>query len=287
MERNRRMGATAREVTVKGIRFDEVLDKYGIPYFSNFVNSDMSPDDTRSMCCRLRLDMRSLEKRGGGLFGANPLTGSIGVVTINMSRLGYLATGETDFFKRLDRLMEIAKSSLEIKRKVLERFTEKNLYPYTKFYLRAIKRQHDCYWYNHFSTIGLLGTNEACLNLLGCNIGADQGIAFAIRILDHMRQRLRQFQQETGNLYNLEATPAEGTTYRLAKQDKQRYPDIITANESEVAKGAKPFYTNSTQLPVNYTDDIFEVLDRQDDLQTRYTGGTVQHIFLGEAVADP
>ena len=265
----------------------EVTAKYGIPYFANFVNSDMSPNDTRSMCCRLRLDMRSLEKRGGGLFGANPLTGSIGVVTMNMPRLGYLAADEGDFFNRLDRLMEIAKSSLETKRKVLEQLTEKNLYPYTSFYLRDIKKQYDRYWHNHFSTIGLIGINEACLNLIHCDIGTDSGITFALRVLDHMRRRLHEFQQETGNLYNLEATPAEGTTYRLAKQDKRRYPDLITANESEVAKGAKPFYTNSTQLPVNYSDDIFKVLDLQDDLQTRYTGGTVQHIFLGEAVADP
>ncbi|MCP4709129.1 MAG: ribonucleoside triphosphate reductase [Planctomycetes bacterium] len=265
----------------------EVTAKYGIPYFSNFVNADMSPDDTRSMCCRLRLDMRNLEKRGGGLFGANPLTGSIGVVTINMARLGYLAPDETDFRQRLDRLMAIAKTSLETKRKVLEQFTEKNLYPYTRFYLRNIKKRCDRYWHNHFSTIGLIGMNEACLNLIHGDIGTKSGVTLARRVLDHMRRRLHEFQQETGNLYNLEATPAEGATYRLAKLDKQRYPDIIAANEPVIAQGAEPFYTNSTQLPVNYSNDIFEILDLQDELQTRYTGGTVQHIFLGEAVADP
>lgn len=265
----------------------EVTAKYGIPYFANFVNSDMSPDDTRSMCCRLRLDLRTLEKRGGGLFGANPLTGSIGVVTINMPRLGYLAANEDEFIKRLDQLMEIAKTSLETKRKVLEGFTDKNLYPYTKFYLRDVKHRYDRYWENHFSTIGLVGMNEACLNLLGCDIGTPQGIAFATRVLDHMRRRLLEFQQETGNLYNLEATPAEGTAYRLAKMDKKRYHDILCANEPAMWEGGQPFYTNSTHLPVNYTDDIFQVLNLQDSLQSRYTGGTVLHIFLGEAAPDP
>ena len=265
----------------------EVTAKYGIPYFANFVNSDMSPDDARSMCCRLRLDLRTLEKRGGGLFGANPLTGSIGVVTLNMPRLGYLAAGEANFIERLDQMMEIARTSLETKRKVLEGFTGRNLYPYTKFYLREVKHQHDNYWENHFSTIGLIGMNEACLNLLGCDIGEPEGIAFATRVLDHMRRRLLQFQQETGNLYNLEATPAEGTAYRLAKVDKQRYPDIICANEPGISEGAQPFYTNSTHLPINYTDDIFQVLNLQDSLQSRYTGGTVLHIFLGEAAPDP
>lgn len=269
-------------------RLWDVTAKYGIPYFANFVNSDMSPDDARSMCCRLRLDLRSLEKRGGGLFGANPLTGSIGVVTINMPRLGHLAADETEFLDRLDRLMEIARTSLETKRKVLEQFTDKQLYPYIKFYLRNIKQRHDRYWFNHFSTIGLIGMNEACLNLLGCDIGAPEGVAFAGRVLDHMRDRLALFQQETGNFYNLEATPAEGTSYRLARIDKQHYPGIICANDSLVAtEGAKPFYTNSSQLPVNYTDDVFDLLDLQDDLQSRYTGGTVQHVYLGEAVADP
>ncbi len=265
----------------------EVTAKYGIPYFANFVNSDMTPDDARSMCCRLRLDLRNLEKRGGGLFGANPLTGSIGVVTLNMPRLGYLAADETDFIARLDRLMEIARTSLETKRAVLEGLTEKNLYPYTKFYLRSVRQRFGRYWENHFSTVGLIGMNEACLNLLGCDIGDPQGIAFATRVLDHMRQRLLQFQQETGNLYNLEATPAEATAYRLAKMDKQRYPDIICANEPAASQGGQPFYTNSTHLPVNYTDDVFQALDLQDPLQSRYTGGTVLHGFLGEAAAEP
>ena len=260
--------------------------KYGIPYFANFVNSDMSPDDARSMCCRLRLDLRSLEKRGGGLFGANPLTGSIGVVTINMPRLGLLATDEADFMRRLDHLMEIARTSLETKRKVLEGFTDKDLYPYTKYYLRAVKQGHGCYWFNHFSTIGLVGMNEACINFLGQGIGTEEGAGFAARVLNHMREQLMRFQQETGNFYNLEATPAEGTAYRLAKKDKERTPEIICANESAVAEGAEPFYTNSTQLPVNFSDDIFEVLDLQDELQALYTGGTVLHIFLAEATAD-
>ena len=217
----------------------------------------------------------------------NPLTGSIGVVTINMARLGYLATEKSDFLEKLGRLMEIAKTSLETKRKVLEGLTDKNLYPYTKFYLRDVKQRFNKYWHNHFSTIGLIGMNEACLNLLGCDIGTSEGNAFTEKVLDYMRQKLLGFQQETGNLYNLEATPAEGTTYRLAKLDKKRFPDIICANEPGVSDGSKPFYTNSTHLPVDYTDDIFKVLDLQDSLQSRYTGGTVLHIFLGEAVADP
>lgn len=264
----------------------EVTAKYGIAYFANFVNSEMSPDDIRSMCCRLRLDKRTLEKRGGGLFGANPLTGSIGVVTINMPRLGYLAANETEFLERLGRLMQIAKTSLETKRKVLEGFTDKNLYPYTKFYLRDVKKRYGSYWDNHFSTLGVIGLQEACLNLLGCDIGTPEGIAFATKVLSYMRDQLLQFQQETGNLYNLEATPAEGTTYRLAKLDKEHFPDILCANEAAVTNGGAPFYTNSSHLPVNYTDDIFKVLDLQDGLQSQYTGGTVLHIFLGEAVAD-
>ncbi|HID97900.1 MAG TPA: ribonucleoside triphosphate reductase [Thermodesulfobacteriaceae bacterium] len=268
-------------------RLWEVTAKYGIPYFANFVNSDMSPDDARSMCCRLRLDLRSLEKRGGGLFGANPLTGSIGVVTINMAAIGYLVENEDDFFTRLDHLMEIARTSLETKRKVLERFTEKGLYPYTRYYLRNVKRRFDRYWYNHFSTIGLIGTNEACLNLLGTDIGSSEGTAFALRVLDHMRKRLTQFQEETGNYYNLEATPGEGTAYRLARMDQKRYPGLRLGTSERPYSRKEPFYTNSTQLPVNYTDDIFQVLDMQDGLQSRYTGGTVLHTFLGEAAADP
>ncbi len=265
----------------------EATARYGIPYFANFVNSDMSPDDARSMCCRLRLDLRTLEKRGGGLFGANPLTGSIGVVTINMPRLGHFASDEADFLARLERLMEFARTSLETKRRILEEFTDKNLYPYTKFYLRGVKERYGKYWQNHFSTIGLLGMNEACLNLLGEDIGTRAGVSFAARVLSHMRERLMQFQEETGNMYNLEATPAEGTSYRLAKLDAERYSGIRSANDGSGLKGTMPFYTNSPQLPHNYTDDIFEVLDLQDGLQASYTGGTVLHVFLGEAVADP
>ncbi len=261
--------------------------KYGIPYFANFVNSDMKPEDARSMCCRLRLDTRELEKRGGGLFGSNPLTGSIGVVTINMPRIGYLSKNEDEFLERLEKLMVLAKNSLEIKRKVLENFTENNLYPYAKFYLRMIKKRFNEYWKNHFSTIGLVGMNEACLNLFGKNIATEEGRKFTLKVLDFMREKLVEFQEETGNNYNLEATPAEGTSYRLAKMDKEKYPDIICANEKEWKKGAEPFYTNSTQLPVNYTDDIFEALDLQDEIQSKYTGGTVLHIFLGERIKNP
>ena len=261
----------------------ETSAKYGIPYFANFVNSDMKPEDVRSMCCRLRIDKRELKKRGGGLFGANPLTGSIGVVTINMPRIGYLSKDEDEFFERLSKLMELAKESLEIKRKVLEEFTEKGLYPYSKFYLRNVKQVFGKYWKNHFSTIGLIGMNEACLNFLGCNIGDKEGHKFAIKVLDFMRSKLIEFQEETGNMYNLEATPAEGTSYRLARIDKNKYPDIIVANEKDVKeKKAAPYYTNSTWLPVYYTDDLWELLRHQDPLQTRYTGGTVVHIWLGE-----
>jgi ribonucleoside-triphosphate reductase len=264
----------------------EITSKYGLPYFANFIHSDMRPDEVRSMCCRLRLDVRRLLKRGGGLFGANPSTGSIGVVTINMPRLGYLSKGEDDFISRLDRLMVLAKESLEIKRKVLERFTEEALFPYARFYLRNTKRVFGEYWKNHFSTIGLLGMNEACLNLFGENIATPRGLEFAKRVLDFMRGRLLDFQRQTKNNYNLEATPAESTSYRLAKMDKERYPDIVCANESAYREGREPFYTNSTQLPVDYTDDIFEALTLQDELQRRYTGGTVLHLFLGERVRD-
>ncbi len=269
------------------VRLWEVTAKYGIPYFANFIHSDMSPSDARSMCCRLRLDLRALERRGGGLFGANPLTGSIGVVTINMPRIGYLSADEDEFFERLDNLMNIARTSLETKRKVLEHLTENNLYPYTKFYLRNVYQRYNRYWNNHFSTIGLVGMNEACLNLLGKDIGTEEGRSFATRVLDHIRNRLKEFQQETGNLYNLEATPAEGTSYRLARLDYERYPDAHFANDEQMKDSAVPFYTNSTQLPVNYTDDIFKVLELQDPLQTKYTGGTVLHVYLGEAVANP
>jgi len=266
----------------------EMTAKYGVPYFSNFINSDMNPEDARSMCCRLRIDNRELEKRGGGLFGSNPLTGSIGVITINMPRIGYLAKTGDEFFDRLEKLMHIAKDSLETKRKVLESFTDANLYPYTKYYLRNVKQRFGEYWKNHFSTIGLLGMNEACLNLLGRSVATPEGQEFTKRVLDFMRRILIRYQEETGNNYNLESTPAEGTSYRLARLDKDKYRDIVCANEEAYRdRRAEPFYTNSSQLPVNYTDDIFEALDLQDEIQTRYTGGTVFHTYAGERVDDP
>ncbi|MCW7074522.1 MAG: anaerobic ribonucleoside-triphosphate reductase [Candidatus Methanospirare jalkutatii] len=237
-------------------------------------------------CCRLRLDLKKLERRGGGLFGASPMTGSIGVVTINMPRLGYLSSDESEFFERLERLMVLAKESLEIKRKVLERFTDADLYPYSKYYLKGIKERFGEYWKNHFSTIGLVGMNEACINLLGENIASVEGRKFTLKVLDFMREKLVEFQEETGNLYNLEATPAEGCSYRLALLDKERFPDIICANEEEYRKGAEPFYTNSSQLPVNYTDDVFEALELQEEIQTKYTGGTVFHVYVGEEITD-
>jgi anaerobic ribonucleoside-triphosphate reductase len=262
----------------------EVTGKYGAPYFSNFINSDMKTEDARSMCCRLRIDNRILRKRGGGFFGANPLTGSIGVVTLNLPRIGYLARDEDNFLERLEELMNLGKNSLEIKRKVLEKFTDSGLYPYSKHYLRFIKEAFGNYWENHFSTIGLIGMNEAILNLFGCKIATQEGTKFAVRVLRFMRQRLLEFQEETGKIYNLEATPAEGTSYRLARIDKRRYSNIIVANEKHLPTGAEPFYTNSTQLPVDYTGDLFEALEHQDKLQTLYTGGTVFHIFLGERI---
>ncbi len=264
----------------------QMTGKYGIPYFSNFVNSDMSPEDARSMCCRLRLDNRELLKRGGGLFGANPLTGSIGVVTLNLPRIGYLADTEKDFFDRLREMLGLARQSLDIKRKVLETFTDKNLYPYSKFYLREIKAGSGLYWKNHFSTFGIIGMNEACLNFLGEGIGSDAGQAFSLKVMDFIRGEIAQMQEESGDIFNLEATPAEGTSYRLAMKDKERYPDMVCANEPDFREGEDPYYTNSTQLPVNYTDDIFETLSLQDNLQAKYTGGTVLHIFLGEQVTD-
>ncbi len=264
----------------------QMTGKYGIPYFSNFVNSDMSPEDARSMCCRLRLDNRELMKRGGGLFGANPLTGSIGVVTINLPRIGYLAKDENAFFKRLDKMVDLASRSLDIKRKVLERFTDNNLYPYSRFYLREIKEGSGKYWKNHFSTIGIIGMNEACQNFLGTDIASEKGRSFSLKVMDYLRHTIAAIQEKTGDIYNLEATPAEGTTYRLAKKDKEKYPDIICANEESYKSGGEPFYTNSTQLPVNYSDDIYETLILQDELQTKYTGGTVMHIYLGENIRE-
>jgi len=266
----------------------EVTARYGIPYFSNFVNSDLSPEDARSMCCRLRLDTRELSHRGGGLFGANPLTGSVGVVTINLPRIGYLAANEAEFLARLDHLMDLARESLEIKRKALERLTDKGLYPYARFYLRDMHERHGSYWHNHFSTIGLVGLNEAAANLLGDGIESGAGRAFGLWVLEHMRERLVGYQEETGHFFNLEATPAEGTSYRLARGDKARYPDIRCANQAAFCgAGAEPFYTNSSHLPVDSSDDVFAVLEHQDEFQTKYTGGTVLHAFAGDAISDP
>lgn len=265
----------------------EASAKYGIPYFSNFINSEMDPEDARSMCCRLRIDNRELAYRGGGLFGSSPMTGSIGVVTINLPRLALKSETEEEFRAGLVRLMELARDSLEVKRKTLEHLTDMNLYPYTKFYLRDIKQRFGQFWKNHFSTIGLIGMNEAAENLLGVDIGSDEGRKLAERTLDLMRDTLLEFQKETGNNYNLEATPAEGTTYRLAQIDKKDYPKTAHFANGIGAEVEHPFYTNSTHLPVNYTDDLFELLELQDELQTKYTGGTVIHFFLGERMADP
>ncbi len=261
-------------------KFMEITCKYGIPYFANYVNSDLSPEDAVSMCCRLRLNTKELRKRGGGLFGSNPLTGSIGVVTINLPRVGYLATSEEDLFERLRRLANIGKTSLEIKRKIIEDQTIKGLYPYSANFLRNIKAKTGEYWTNHFNTIGLVGMNELLLNFIGKDLTTKEGQELAIKIMNYLRDIMVEFQEETGHYYNLEATPAEGTTYRLARIDKAEFPDIITAGEEE------PYYTNSTQLPVGYTDDILETVRLQDELQSLYTGGTVQHLYLGEKIND-
>lgn len=263
-------------------KFMEITCKYGIPYFSNYINSDLSPEDALSMCCRLRLDTKELRKRGGGLFGSNPLTGSIGVVTINLPRLAYISNSESEFFARLWQQMNLAANSLELKRKVIEEQTAKGLYPYSANYLKAIKEKTGLYWFNHFNTIGLIGMNEACQNLFGadCDLTTSQGQQFAIKTLNYMRAEITEIQDKTGHYYNLEATPAEGTSYRLAKKDTERYPDIITSGETV------PFYTNSSQLPVGFTDDIFETLNLQDEIQSLYTGGTVLHLYLGEEIKD-
>ncbi len=264
----------------------EMTAKYGIPYFSNFVNSDMNRDDARSMCCRLRLDNRELRKRGGGLFGANPLTGSLGVVTLNLARIGYLSKNKEEFMERVYKFMDLAKDSLEIKRKIIEKFSDDSLYPYSCYYLGEIKARFGTYWQNHFNTIGLNGMNEALLNLLGKDISTPEGHAFALEVMDGMREKLMDYQNETNNLYNLEATPGEGCTYRFAKKDLEMYPDMIFANTEAIKDGAAPYYTNSTHLPVNFSDDIFAALDLQDDLQIKYTGGTVLHGYLGERLPD-
>jgi len=250
----------------------EMTAQYGTPNFQNFVNSDLNPNDVRSMCCRLQLDKRELRRRGGGLFGADEFTGSLGVVTINMPQIGYLTKNEQQFFVRLDYLMDLAKQSLCTKRKVIQRLLDGGLFPYTRRYLSRLD--------NHFNTIGLCGMNECCLNFLGCDISTPKGKAFAEKVLTHMRNKLADYQEITGELFNLEATPAESTSYRLARHDKEQYPDIITSGTDE------PFYTNSSQLPVDYTTDVFEALDHQEALQTKYTGGTMFHVFMGEAVKD-
>jgi ribonucleoside-triphosphate reductase len=252
----------------------EMTSRYGTPYFQNFVNSDLNPEDVRSMCCRLQLDKRELRKRGGGLFGSDELTGSVGVVTINLPRIGYLAKNSDDFFYRLERLMILARDSLCTKRKVVGKLLETGLFPYTRRYLRTLD--------NHFNTIGLVGMNECILNFLGrgTTIANSEGRDFALSVLDFMRRKLADFQEETGELFNLEATPAESTSYRLARHDRERYPNIISSGTTE------PYYTNSTQLPVMQTEDIFDALDAQEELQSAYTGGTVFHTFLGEAIED-
>ncbi len=250
----------------------EITSAYGTPYFQNFINSDLNPSDVRSMCCRLRLDKRELRKRGGGLFGSDEFTGSLGVVTINLPQIAYLAKTEEEFYARLNYLMDLAKQSLCIKRKVIQKLLDNGLFPYTKRYLKTLD--------NHFNTIGLCGMNECCLNFLGVNIVDPKGYKFACEILDHMRERMQDYQEKTGELFNLEATPAESTSYRLARHDKTNYPAIITSGKDE------PYYTNSSQLPVDYTADVFEALDHQEKLQTKYTGGTVFHMFLGEQIKD-
>ena len=250
----------------------EMTSQYGTPYFQNFINSDLDPSDVRSMCCRLRLDKRELRKRGGGLFGSDEFTGSLGVVTINLPQIGYLAKTQEEFYKRLDYLMDLAKESLCVKRKVIQKLYDGGLFPYTKRYIKTLN--------NHFNTIGLCGMNECCLNFLGCDITTSKGKQFAEEILTHMRQRMSDYQEKTGELFNLEATPAESTSYRLARHDKEQYPDIITSGTTD------PYYTNSSQLPVDYTTDIFEALDHQEALQTKYTGGTVFHTFVGEQIKD-
>ncbi|MDR3295657.1 MAG: ribonucleoside triphosphate reductase [Clostridiales Family XIII bacterium] len=264
-------------------KFMEITCKYGIPYFSNYINSDLSPEDALSMCCRLRLDTKELRKRGGGLFGSNPMTGSIGVVTINLPRLAYFSKSEVEFRARLWRLVNIAKNSLEIKRKIIETQSVRGMYPYSAHYLRNIKTRTGEFWYNHFNTIGIIGMNEACLNFFGdgSDLTTEKGQKFALSTMHYLREQISRIQEETGHFYNLEATPAEGTSYRLANIDRKKYPDILCAGSPET-----PYYTNSSQLPVGFTEDIFETLDLQDELQSLYTGGTVLHLYLGERIPD-
>ncbi len=250
----------------------EMTGKYGTPYFQNFINSDLNPGDVRSMCCRLQLDKRELRKRGGGLFGADEFTGSIGVVTINLPRIGYLSTTKDEFYSQLNHYMDLARDSLEIKRGTITKLMDKGLFPYTQRYLR--------HWNNHFSTIGLIGMNEAVLNFIGKDLTDPEAREFAMEVLEHMRKRLVKYQEETGHLYNLEATPGESTSYRLAKIDRAKFTRMTIPGEDN------PYYTNSTQLPVNATQDIFEALEMQNDIQRKYTGGTVFHGFLAESVDD-
>ena len=267
----------------------DMTAKYGIPYFSNFINSDMKPDDARSMCCRLRIDNRELKRKGGGFFGANPLTGSIGVVTINLPRIGIEAKTKKDYFNRLNKAMELAKRSLIIKRSFIEKYMEKGLYPYSKFYLSDIKKRFGEYFKNHFNTIGILGMNESLINFfedMNKGITSEDGREFALEIMDYMREKLKEYQKETNQLFNLEATPGEGATYKFAKADRKKFGEsVITAAEVAGKKGVVPYYTNSSQLPVGLTDDIFEALDLQDEFQCKYTGGTVMHLYLGERVS--
>ncbi len=259
----------------------EATAKYGINYFTNYINSDLNPEDVRSMCCRLRLELSELHSRAGGLFGSGALTGSIGVVTINMPRLGYTSKTKKEFFEKLGHLMDLAKESLELKRKVIENYIDKGLYPYSRYYLANIKKARGTYYGNHFSTIGLVGMNEMLVNFLGENIASKKGRMFALEVMDFMRARMVEYQKETGNIYNLEATPGESTSYRLCLKDKEKFPEIATAGTKK-----NPYYTNSSQLPVNFTDDLFEALKLQDEIQCRYNGGTVQHLFLGERLSD-
>lgn len=259
----------------KTIPLFEMTAKYGTPYFQNFINSDLNPGDVRSMCCRLQLDLTELKRRGGGLFGSAEMTGSIGVVTLNIARIGYLHKGDKNgFYRRVDTLMELAKTSLEIKRKEIQKWMDRGLFPYTKRYLGSL--------HNHFSTIGVNGINEAIRNFTNDkhNIATPWGQNFAEELLDYIREKMKRFQEETGNLYNLEATPAEGTTYRFAKEDQKKFPGILQAGTKEA-----PYYTNSSQLPVGYTDDVFEALELQDNLQTKYTGGTVLHCYMNERIS--
>jgi len=266
----------------------EMTAKYGIPYFANYVNSDMDPDQATSMCCRLRIDRTQLEYRGGGLFGSSPNTGSIGVVTINLPRIGYNSKTEEEFFKRLDDLIDSSKESLLIKTKLVEKLTEEGLYPYTRVYLAGIKKSTKRYWTNHFLTIGLLGMNEALINFMQKDLTTIEGNKFAEKVLLHMRDKITQYQKDTGYLFNLEATPGEGTTRRFANIDKKKYPNIIVANEKNVKeKQSAPYYTNSSQMPVNSHLSLFKTLEFQNHLQPLYTGGTVLHIFAGEKAPDP